>query len=150
LRGAAVGSGFQHAYAGSCSCGGVTLSLLSDRKSELVQPRTDAHTCHFCAQHDGVWISDAAGLLVVDPGSTRITRFASEEVQFYFCIDYGDLTYAVYCDPYDGREVAVVRLALFSQIAPFALPAKQTSFENEPTEIARKRRLENWTPLDRK
>ncbi|HEX7673647.1 MAG TPA: hypothetical protein VF412_05725 [Bdellovibrio sp.] len=136
-------------YLGQCQCREVKVTLQSALKPEEFQPRSDAKFCHFCAKHGGVWISDPKGFLHVDVNNkTKIERFASEQVQFHFCMNCQDLTYAIFVNPDDSQRVAVVRVALFNEIAPVAKPVIGTNFDGETKEAGKKRRLTNWTPID--
>lgn len=129
-------------YVGKCSCGRVEVRLRSALAPSELQPRSDAETCAFCKEHDGVWISDPGGTLFVrsaDP--TRVETFASEQVQFHFCADCGTLAYAVF------EKVGVARVALFEGLSAGAPSAAKTNFEGETLDAARQRRLEKWTPV---
>jgi hypothetical protein len=129
-------------YVGQCTCGHVEVRLRSALGPSELQPRTDAETCAFCKQHDGVWISDPAGTLFVRGAApTRVETFATEQVKFHFCADCGTLAYATF------ENVAVVRVALFEGIRAGAPAAAKTTFEGESVDAAKQRRLAKWTPL---
>lgn len=138
-------------YLGQCQCKEVKVTLQSALKPEEFQPRSDAQFCQFCAEHDGVWISDPKGILHLDVNNkTKIERFASEQVQFHFCVNCDDLTYAIFVNPDNGHRVAVARVSLFKEIAPVAKPVIGTNFDGEEKEAGKKRRLANWTPVGAK
>lgn len=129
-------------YTGKCSCGRIEIHLHSELSPEQFQPRSDAASCRFCSQHDGVWISDPnSELRVSSPARTRTERFASEQVEFHFCAECNELVYARF------EDVAVVRVALFAAIRDAAPPPATTSFDGETRERGRARRLANWTRL---
>ena len=135
-------------YIGNCPCGRVDVRLSSELTPGQFQPRSDAQTCRFCREHDGVWISDPRGTLGLRAGDeTSVRAFASEQVQFHLCSACGTLVYASFEDV--SRTVAVVRLALFESIRSAALPTVITNFETESVEVGRQRRLEKWTPVQR-
>jgi hypothetical protein len=135
-------------YLGRCSCGFVEICLRSRLAPNEFQPRSDAPTCHFCREHDGVWVSDPDGLLTLPPDSrTLVRRFASEEVRFHSCRQCESLVYALFEDESTGRAVAVVRVALLEVIRTAARPTLVTNFEGEGLAQGRRRRLENWTPV---
>ena len=135
-------------YLGRCSCGRVELRLESEIRPEQFQPRSDAATCSFCREHDGVWVSDPRGSVeVVSSQATRVQRTASRQVAFHFCPGCGDLAHATVES--SGRAVAVMRVALFESIRGAAAPAVVTNFEGESVEAAQRRRLAGWTPVRR-
>ncbi len=130
-------------YKGYCSCKSTQITLTSELKPEEFQPRSDSENCHFCKKHDGVWISDSKGQITLDPNNkTETKRFATGLVEFHFCANCHDLTYALF-----ENKVAVVRLALFQEIAPHAKSVTYTHFDGESEGDGQKRRLKNWTPL---
>jgi hypothetical protein len=135
-------------YLGRCSCGFVEICLRSRLAPNEFQPRSDAPTCNFCREHDGVWVSDPDGMLALPPDSlTLVRRFASEEVRFHSCPKCESLVYALFEDEAAGRAVAVVRVALMELIRTAARPTLVTNFEGEGLVQARRRRLEKWTPV---
>jgi hypothetical protein len=136
-------------YIGWCPCGRIEVRLCSELTTGQFEPRSDAQTCRFCSEHDGVWISDPRGTLRLPAaaGATRVRRFASEQVQFHFCAACDTLVYASVEDP--SRTVAVVRVALFESIRIGALPTLSTDFGEESVAAGRQRRLEKWTPVHR-
>jgi hypothetical protein len=110
--------------------------------------RSDAQTCRFCAQHDGVRISDPNGYLeITADNSTEITRNGSGLVEFHFCTGCKQLAYAIYLNELSDKSVAVARLALFSEIALEALLVRPTDFAGETLADSRDRRLQYWTPV---
>jgi hypothetical protein len=134
-------------YLGTCSCGGVEIRLFSELSPSEFHPRSDAQTCRFCSEHDGVWISDAKGALRLRAGdTTRVRSFGSEQVQFHFCAACNTLVYASFDA---ARLVAVVRIALFEEIRAAGMPVLSTNFEGESVEVGRQRRLDKWTPFQR-
>jgi hypothetical protein len=139
-----------HDYLGRCTCGRVEIHLNSSLEPSEFQPRSDAATCAFCREHDGVWISDPKGMLTLasDDG-TSVRTFASEQVQFHFCPECHDLTYAIFDDGSGTKPVAVARVALFEAIRGEAPPTVTTNFEGEAQDVGRRRRLEKWTPVRR-
>jgi hypothetical protein len=142
---------FVHLYVGRCACEGVEVRLVSGLAAERFQPRSDAPTCAFCREHDGVWISDPSGALELradDRNSVR--RFGSGEVGFHFCHVCRELAYAAFTDATRGDEVAVVRVALFDSIQAAAQPTVVTNFDGEPVAVGRQRRLAHWTPVRRR
>src|SRR6187399_2794150 len=65
-------------YVGTCACGRVEVRLRSELAPGEFQPRSDAATCAFCREYDGVWISDPRGTLMVPATDETIARtFAS-------------------------------------------------------------------------
>ena len=139
-----------HEYTGTCRCGATTMTLASNLAPEKFQPRSDAQTCHFCREHDGVWISDPRGLLQLGKNNTTaIRKFASQQIQFHFCLRCGELAYATYYDGEKDKEVAVVRVRLFDTIDAIALPVKATNFDQETLAAGRARKLAHWTPVMR-
>jgi hypothetical protein len=135
-----------HDYLGRCPCGHIAVRLQSTLSPGQFQPRSDAPTCHFCSEHDGVWISDPSGTLQVTAAhATTVRTFASGQVQFHFCSACGTLVYATF--QHDSQTVAVARVALFEAIRSAALPTVTTNFEGETVEAGRGRRLAKWTPV---
>ena len=130
------------AYLGACSCGATRVTLTSPRAPGDFEPRSDAEHCAFCREHGGIWISDPAGTLAIEPGNATTTRrFASDQVEFHFCAACGELAYAVF------ERVGVARRDLFAAIAPLAKPVVATNFDGEALDRGRARRLAAWTPL---
>jgi hypothetical protein len=138
-------------YVGKCSCGRVDVRFQSSVVPEQFQPRSDAATCSFCREHDGVWISDPKGALDLrtDDG-TSVSRFGSRQVDFHLCTGCGELAYALVPDPSRAAAVGVVRLGLFESIRVAAQPTLTTSGEGETLDAARERRLARWTPVHRR
>jgi hypothetical protein len=137
-----------HEYIGKCGCGRIEFRLFSELTPGQFQPRSDAQTCRFCSEHDGVWISDPGGTLRLPAtDETSVRTFASEQVQFHFCSGCNTLVYAVFEDA--SRAVAVVRVAVFESIRSAALPKVSTNFETESVAAGRQRRLQKWTPVQR-
>ena len=137
-------------YSGMCACGGVAVRLVTELLPGEFQPRSDGPTCRFCTEHDGVWISDPGGSLVIPlEASTTVRTFGSGLVRFHFCPACGELAYALFGGGPDGVTVGVVRVALFESIRSAARPALVTNFEGETVERARERRLAKWTPVRR-
>jgi hypothetical protein len=135
-------------YLARCACRRIEVRLLSELAPGQFQPRSDAQTCRFCSEHDGVWISDPAGTLRLSAADeTSVRTFGSEQVQFHFCSACSTLVYASFEDV--SRTVAVVRVALFESIRSAALPTLVTCFETEDVAAGRQRRLEKWTPVRR-
>jgi hypothetical protein len=118
-------------------------SIAPDR----IQPRSDAATCGFCREHDGVWVSDPVGMLrVATDDGTRVQRFASEAVAFHFCPACGVLVYALFRDE-ASPPVGIARVGLFESLRAVAPPPIVTCFEGELPETGRRRRIERWTPV---
>jgi hypothetical protein len=138
-------------HTGRCPCGRIEVVLATDVAADRLQPRSDAATCAFCREHDGVWVSDPAGSLVVraDDG-TDARRFASRQVAFHFCPDCAALVYALFRDPLSPAVVGVVRLGLFPALRAVAPPPVVTSFDGEPADHGLRRRLQRWTPVRRR
>lgn len=137
-----------HRYVGRCACGSLEVWLESGLAAETFQPRSDAPTCAFCREHDGVWISDPNGALDLRAADrTSVRRFASAQVEFHFCFTCGELGYAIFADAPRDAAVAVVRVALFEAIRTATQPTITTSFEGEPLAVGRQRRLAKWTPV---
>ncbi len=135
-------------HAGHCPCGETALRLFSTLDASAFVPRTDAPTCRFCREHDGVWIADPAGrLLVRAERGTNVARFGSRLVLFHFCAGCSTLTHAIFEDPRSALEVAVARVALFASIGAAARPTVITDFTGETASDAERRRLASWTPL---
>ena len=135
-------------YVGRCTCGRIEVRLFSRLAPGQFQPRTDAPTCRFCSEHDGVWISDPNGTLRLRTAdATSVRTFASEQVRFHFCSACNTLVHAGFEDA--SRAVAVVRLALFGSIRGAAQPTVITNFESETVAAGRQRRLAKWTPVQR-
>jgi hypothetical protein len=140
-----------HGYVGKCACGRLEVRLESGLAAEQFQPRSDAPTCAFCEQHDGVWISDPNGSLELRMADrTSVRSFGSGQVQFHFCTDCNELVYALFLDPSRDDAVAVVRVALFESIRVAAQPTLTTSFDGEDLAVGRQRRLAKWTPVRRR
>lgn len=138
-------------YVGSCACGRLEVRLQSGLAAEQFQPRSDAPTCGFCREYDGVWISDPCGTLELRAADlTNGRRFGSGQVQFHFCPGCNELAYAVFGDESRDGAVAVARLAFFKAIRIAAQPVDMTNFEGEPLGVARQRRLAKWTPVRRR
>ena len=136
-------------YLGSCRCGATQVTLCSRLAPEEFRPRSDAQTCDFCREHDGTWISDPRGRLLLGASNdTTVTRFASGEVAFHFCAKCRDLTYAIFRELTNERQLAVARRDLFPQIAAAAHTVVSANFEGASLTDARKRRSETWTPCE--
>jgi hypothetical protein len=136
---------YQYAYNGACPCGDTTLVLHSNQAPETFIPRTDAPFCGFCRQHEGVWISDAQGVLVFNPSvqETRVQQFASGTAAFHFCKQCETLCVATIDTPVSK---AVVRVALLPDIAENAQPVTTRNLNHETPEVRENRRVQHWTP----
>lgn len=132
-----------HEYVGRCACGRVEVRLRSARAPGAFAPRSDAPTCSFCRAHDGVWISDPRGELIVNAAPTRVATFASNAVQFHRCAACDELVYATF------EEVAVVRVGVFAELRGATAAVVTTNFDDEAPEAAGTRRRASWTPLRR-
>jgi hypothetical protein len=140
-----------HCYVGSCTCGLLEVRLQSGLTAEQFQPRSDAPTCGFCREHDGVWISDRNGSIELRATDrTNVRRFGSRQVEFHFCPGCNQLAYAVCADAARDSALAVIRVALFESIRVAAQPTLITNFEGEPPAVGRQRRLDKWTPVRRR
>jgi hypothetical protein len=138
-------------YIGRCTCGYLELRLQSRLAPEQFQPRSDAPTCGFCREYDGVWISDPKGTLELPPAyPTSVRRFGSGQVRFHLCPTCNELAYAVFGDEARDGVVAVARVALFKVIRVVAQSVDVTTFEGEATAAGRQRRLHRWTPVSRR
>jgi hypothetical protein len=146
-----MGDGVVDGHVGRCACGSLVVRLESGVAKEQFQPRSDAPTCAFCREHDGVWISDPDGTLELRATDrTSVRRFGSGQVEFHFCAECNALAYAVFADGSPDHAVAVVRVGLFESIRAVARPTLITSFGGEPLPVARQRRLDKWTPVRRR
>jgi len=136
---------YLYTYHGGCTCGHTTVVLHTNQPPEAFVPRTDAPFCGFCCEHDGVWISDSAGLLVFNPTvqETTVQQFASGTAAFHFCSQCKTLCVATISHPVPK---AVVRVALLPDIAHNAQPVAVRDLNDETPSQRENRRMQHWTP----
>lgn len=134
-----------HQYKGSCSCGHVNYLLSSNLKQAAFIPRSDLSHCEFCKQYDGVWISDANGVLEIAPeANTKIRHHGERQVEFHFCTLCDELCFALY--KAENKYFSVIRLHTIFAKEDEVGGIQFTDFRGETTEQSRLRRMDKWTP----
>ena len=130
-----------HARKGSCHCGNVEFTLLTEKSADDLVPRRCS--CTMCRRHGASYISDPDARLELhyrDPSLLSMYRLGHGTAQWIICARCGVLT-AVLCE-IDDRLRAVVRVQ--SMVDHTFAPETPTDFEDESVTGRLERRARNW------
>jgi hypothetical protein len=98
-----------HTLSGGCHCGNIVVSLELSASPDAYNPR--ACDCTFCRKHNGAYVSDPQGSLVIrikDDDEVTKYRQGSGIADCLVCKNCGVLIGAVY--QYNGRHYAAVNV----------------------------------------
>jgi hypothetical protein len=131
-----------NALKGSCHCGNVEFTLLTQQSEQSLAPRRCG--CSMCRRHGASWISDPEARLELryrDESRLSIYQFGHATSRWIVCARCGVLTAAI-CR-IEGRLRAVVRSqAMIDHV--FSAPEVPTDFEDESVENRLARRARTW------
>jgi hypothetical protein len=131
-----------NALKGSCHCGNVEFTLLTQQSEQSFAPRRCG--CSMCRRHGASWISDPEARLELryrDESRLSIYQFGHATSRWIVCARCGVLTAAI-CR-IEGRLRAVVRSqAMIDHV--FSAPEVPTDFEDESVENRLARRARTW------
>jgi len=131
-----------NALQGSCHCGNVEFTLLTEQSERSLVPRRCG--CSMCRRHGASWISDPDAQLqlrIRDESFLSAYRFGHATSRWIVCARCGVLTAAI-CKV-DGRLRAVVRSQSMVD-HQFSAPEVATDFEDESIESRLARRARTW------
>jgi hypothetical protein len=131
-----------NALKGSCHCGNVEFTLLTQESEQSLAPRRCG--CSMCRRHGASWISDPEARLELryrDRSHLSVYQFGHATSRWMVCARCGVLTAAI-CR-IDGRLRAVVRSqAMIDHV--FSASELPTDFEGESVENRLARRARTW------
>lgn len=131
-----------NALKGSCHCGNVEFTLLTQQDEHSLVPRRCG--CTMCRRHAASWISDPHARLELsyrDRSLLSVYQFGHKTSHWIVCARCGVLT-AVICTT-DGRARAVVRSqAMIDHV--FTAPEVPMDFDGESVENRLARRARTW------
>ena len=130
------------ALKGSCHCGNVEFTLLTEQSERSLAPRRCG--CSMCRRHGASWISDPDAQLELryrDQSRLGVYQFGHATSRWILCARCGVLTAAI-CKV-DGRLRAVVRSQSMLDHQFSALEVA-TDFEDESIEGRLARRAKTW------
>jgi hypothetical protein len=131
-----------NALKGSCHCGNVEFTLLTEQSERSLVPRRCG--CSMCRRHGASWISDPDAQLELryrDESRLSVYQFGHATSRWIVCARCGVLTAAI-CTV-DGRLRAVVRSQSMVD-HHFSAPEQATDFEGESIESRLERRARTW------
>jgi hypothetical protein len=131
-----------NALKGSCHCGNVQFTVLTQQSQENLTPRRCG--CSMCRRHGASWISDPKAALEItyqDGSRLSVYQFGHGTSRWIVCARCGVLTAAI-CR-IEGRLRAVVRSQAMIEHT-FSAPEMQTDFEDESVENRLARRAKTW------
>jgi hypothetical protein len=132
------------AYAGSCHCGNITLTLASEKQPSELGLRADM--CSFCAKHHAIYTSDPQGelrIVVRDEARLERYRFGTKTADFLLCRACGVLVAAHVPE----LAVAVVNVHALDLRAEFlAMEVRTSALDGETVGERALRRRAKWTP----
>jgi hypothetical protein len=131
-----------NALRGSCHCGNVHFTLLTQQNEESLAPRRC--DCTMCRRHGASWISDPEGVLEIqyrDLAHLSAYQFGHATSRWIVCARCGVLAAAI-CK-IDGRLRAVVRSQAMIDHT-FSAPEINTHFGDESIESRLARRAKTW------
>lgn len=131
-----------NALKGSCHCGNVEFTLLTQQSEHSLVPRRCG--CSMCRRHGASWISDPEAQLELryrDESRLSIYQFGHATSRWIVCARCGVLTAAI-CRV-DGRLRAVLRSQTMIDHV-FSAPEVATDFEDESVEKRLARRARTW------
>ena len=127
---------------GSCHCGNVEFTLLTEQSENTLVPRRCG--CSMCRRHAASWISDPEARLDLryrDKSQLSVYQFGHATSRWIVCARCGVLTVAI-CQ-IEGRLVAVARSqAMIGHV--FSVPEVATDFDGESVEKRLARRGRTW------
>ena len=120
-----------HVYSGQCPCKSTTVEVQLPRALQTYSPRSC--TCEFCQAHDGTYLSDPEGSMVIHSVRSLKTRYQGDEIaQMIHCADCDALiSAAIENDVGLLGNVRVSLLANISELEPVTMIAPQTLSADE-------------------
>lgn len=131
-----------NALRGSCHCGNVGFTLLTQQSEQSLVPRRCG--CTMCRRHGASWVSDPQARLELscrDPARVSVYQFGQRTSHWIVCAQCGVLTAAI--SKIEGRLRAVVRSQSMVD-HHFSAPEVATDFEDEAVEGRLARRARTW------
>jgi hypothetical protein len=131
-----------NALKGSCHCGNVEFTLLTQYSERTLAPRRCG--CSMCRRHGASWLSDPDGRLdlrVRDASGLSVYQFGHATSRWIVCARCGVLLAAL-CEV-GGRLRAVVRSQSMVDHR-FSAPEVATDFEDETVDTRLARRARTW------
>jgi hypothetical protein len=131
-----------HELRGSCHCGNVEFTLVTNKDVDGFVPRRCS--CSMCRRHGASYISDPNARLELryrDGSQLSLYRFGHRTAQWVICSRCGVLT-AVLCE-IEGQLRAVVRVQSMLEHS-FPQPEIATNFDSESVEERLERRAKTW------
>ena len=131
-----------NALRGSCHCGNVEFTLLTQQSEQSLVPRRCG--CTMCRRHGATWVSDPEARLELscrDPERVGVYQFGQRTSHWIVCARCGVLTAVI--SKIDGRLRAVVRSQSMVD-HHFSSPDVATDFDDEAVEDRLARRARTW------
>lgn len=131
-----------NALNGSCHCGNVEFTLLTQHDACTLVPRRCG--CSMCRRHGASWISDPEARLELryrDESHVSVYQFGHATSRWIVCARCGVLTVAI--SLIEGRLRAVVRSQTMID-HHFSAPEVATDFEDESVDVRLARRAKTW------
>lgn len=131
-----------NALRGSCHCGNVEFTLLTQQSEQSLVPRRCG--CTMCRRHGASWVSDPDARLELccrDEARLSVYQFGQKTSHWIVCAQCGVLTAVI--SRIDGRLRAVVRSQSMVDHR-FSAPEVATDFEEESVESRLARRARTW------
>jgi len=131
-----------NALKGSCHCGNVQFTLLTQQDERSLAPRRCG--CSMRRRHGASWISDPDARLELryrDASRLSVYQFGHATSRWIVCARCGVLTVAI-CQ-IEGRPRAVVRSQTMIDHV-FSAPEVATDFEDESVDARLARRASTW------
>jgi hypothetical protein len=127
---------------GSCHCGNVEFTLLSQQSERSLVPRRCG--CSMCRRHGASWVSDPDARLDLrcrDASHVSVYQFGQRTSHWIVCAQCGVLTAVI--SEIEGRLRAVARSQSMIDHR-FSAPEVATDFEDESIEARLARRARTW------
>jgi hypothetical protein len=131
-----------NALHGSCHCGNVEFTLLTEQSEHSLVPRRCG--CTMCRRHGASWVSDPDARLELrcrDAACLSLYQFGQKTSRWIVCAQCGVLTAVI--SRIDGRLRAVVRSQSMIEHR-FSAPEAATDFDDESVESRLARRARSW------
>jgi hypothetical protein len=131
-----------HELGGSCHCGNVEFTLVTNKEVDSFVPRRCS--CSMCRRHGASYISDPKARLVLryrDRSQLSLYRVGHRTAQWVICSRCGALT-VVLCE-IEGQLRAVVRVQSMVEHS-FPQPEVVMNFESESVQERLQRRAKTW------
>jgi hypothetical protein len=131
-----------NALRGSCHCGNIEFTLLTQQSEQSLVPRRCG--CTMCRRHGATWVSDPDARLELrcrDEARVSVYQFGHKTSRWIVCAQCGVLTAAI--SKIEGRLRAVVRSQSMVDHR-FSASEAAMDFEDESVESRLARRARTW------